>query len=144
MQEYLEFFKAHPMLSVAWVVLFVALIVTMIKSALSGVKNITHQDLVLKVNRENAKVVDVRSKDEFKKGHIVDALNVPLADIKNNQLAVLEKFKSSPIILVCNTGMTSGQAAQLLAKQGFENLANLKGGMNEWQSANLPVQKSKR
>ncbi|BDM62669.1 rhodanese-like domain-containing protein [Shewanella sp. NFH-SH190041] len=144
MQEYLEFFKAHPMLSVAWVVLFVALIVTMVKSALSGIKNITHQDLVVKVNRENAKVVDVRSKEEFKKGHIVDALNVPLADIKNNQLAALEKFKSSPIILVCNTGMTSGQAAQLLAKQGFENLANLKGGMGEWQSANLPVQKSKR
>ena len=40
--------------------------------------------------------------------------------------------------------MTSGQAAQLLTKQGFENVFNLKGGMGEWQGANLPVVKSKR
>ena len=144
MQEYIEFFKANPMLSLAWVGLLVAVIVTTVKAAVSGVKNIGNQELSILVNRENAKVVDVRSKEEFKKGHIVDAINVPMADIKNNQLSAVEKFKSSPIILVCNTGMTSSQAAQLLAKQGFENLLNLKGGMGDWQAANLPVKKSKR
>ncbi|MCL1038650.1 rhodanese-like domain-containing protein [Shewanella corallii] len=144
MQEYIEFFKANPMLSLAWVGLLVAVIVTTVKAAVSGIKNIGNQELSILVNRENAKVVDVRSKEEFKKGHIVDAINVPMADIKNNQLSAVEKFKSTPIILVCNTGMTSSQAAQLLAKQGFENLLNLKGGMGDWQAANLPVKKSKR
>ncbi|MGI2258693.1 rhodanese-like domain-containing protein [Shewanella sp. GXUN23E] len=144
MQEYIEFFKANPMLSLAWVGLLVAVIVMTVKSAFSKVKNIGNQELSILVNRENAQVVDVRSKEEFKKGHIVDALNVPMADIKNNQLSVLEKYKTTPIILVCNTGMTSSQAAQLLTKQGFENLLNLKGGMGDWQAANLPVKKSKR
>lgn len=144
MQEYIEFFKANPMLSLAWVGLLVAVIVTSVKSAFSKIKNIGNQELSIMVNREDAKVVDVRSKEEFKKGHIVDAINVPMADIKNNQLSALEKFKSNPIILVCNTGMTSSQAATLLAKQGYENLLNLKGGMGEWQSANMPVKKSKR
>ena len=144
MQEYIEFFKANPMLSLAWVGLFIAVIVMTVKSAFSKVKNIGNQELSILVNREDAKVVDVRAKEEFKKGHIVDALNVPMADIKNNQLSVLEKYKSTPIVLVCNTGMTSSQAAQLLAKQGFENLLNLKGGMSDWQAANLPVKKSKR
>ncbi|MCF1428665.1 MAG: rhodanese-like domain-containing protein [Shewanella sp.] len=144
MQEYIEFFKANPMLSLAWVGLFIAVIVMTVKSAFSRVKNIGNQELSILVNREDAKVVDVRAKEEFKKGHIVDALNVPMADIKNNQLSVLEKFKSTPIVLVCNTGMTSSQAAQLLAKQGFESLLNLKGGMSDWQAANLPVKKSKR
>ncbi|QDE32983.1 MULTISPECIES: rhodanese-like domain-containing protein [Shewanella] len=144
MQEYMEFFKANPMLSLAWVGLFVALVVSVIKSSTSKVKNVSHQELTLMVNKQDAKVVDVRSKEEFKKGHIVDALNVTLTEIKNNQVTSLEKFKTSPIILVCNSGMTSSQAAQLLTKQGFENMFNLKGGMAEWQSANLPVVKSKR
>lgn len=144
MQEYVAFIEAHPMLTLAWVVLFAALIVTMIKSAASKIITIDNQELSILVNRKNAKVVDVRGKEEFKKGHIVDALNFPLAEIKNNQGSMLEKFKSSPIILVCNSGVTSSQAAHLLAKQGFEELFNLKGGMGEWQSANLPVRKSKR
>ena len=144
MQEYMEFFKAHSMLSLAWVGLFAALLVSLIKAGTSKIKNISHQELTIMVNRQDAKVIDVRSKDEFRKGHIVDALNVTLSEIKNNQTSTLEKFKASPIILVCNAGMTSSQAAQLLVKQGFENVFNLKGGMGEWQAANMPVSKSKR
>ncbi|MCL1112349.1 MULTISPECIES: rhodanese-like domain-containing protein [Shewanella] len=144
MQEYMEFFKANPMLSLAWVGLFVALVVSVIKSSTSKVKNVGNQELTIMVNKQDAKVIDVRGKEEFKKGHIVDALNVTLSEIKNNQVSSLEKYKNSPIIIVCNSGMTSSQAAQLLIKQGFENVFNLKGGMGEWQGANLPVVKSKR
>ncbi|GGB73900.1 rhodanese-like domain-containing protein [Shewanella inventionis] len=144
MQEYMEFFKANPMLSLAWVGLFVALVVSVIKSGTSKVKNVGNQELTMMVNKQDAKVIDVRGKEEFKKGHIVDAVNVTLSEIKNNQVTSLEKYKNSPIIMVCNSGMTSSQAAQLLIKQGFENVFNLKGGMGEWQGANLPVVKSKR
>jgi len=144
MQEYMEFFKANPMLSFAWIGLFAALVVSVIKSGTSKVKNVSHQELTLMVNKQDAKVVDVRSKEEFKKGHIVDALNVTLAEIKNNQVTNLEKYKTNPIILICNSGTVSSQAAQLLTKQGFENVSNLRGGMGEWHTANLPVVKSKR
>ncbi|MEZ9197955.1 rhodanese-like domain-containing protein [Shewanella sp. 10N.286.54.B9] len=144
MQEYMEFFKANPMLSLAWVGLFVGLIVMVFKSSVSKVKNVNHQEATLLMNKQSAKVVDVRGKEEFKKGHIVDAVNLPLADIKNNQLGTLENAKGSPIIMVCNAGMTSSQAAQLMVKHGFDNVNNLKGGMGEWQSNNLPVSKSKR
>lgn len=140
----MEFFKANPMLSLAWVGLFVALVVSVIKSGTSKVKNVGNQELTMMVNKQDAKVIDVRGKEEFKKGHIVDAVNVTLSEIKNNQVTSLEKYKNSPIIMVCNSGMTSSQAAQLLIKQGFENVFNLKGGMGEWQGANLPVVKSKR
>ena len=132
------------MLSLAWAGLFFALIVTTFKSSTSKVKTVNNHELTLMMNKQDAKVVDVRGKEEFKKGHIVDSINVPLSEIKNNQATSLEKFKTSPIILVCNAGMTSSQAAQLLVKQGFENVHNLKGGMGDWQSANMPVVKSKR
>ncbi|WP_299008690.1 rhodanese-like domain-containing protein [uncultured Shewanella sp.] len=144
MQEYIEFLKANPMLSLAWIGLFVGLVVVTFKSSVSKVKNIKHQQAVLLMNKENAQVVDVRAKADFKKGHIVDAINVSLADIKNNKISALEKFKASPIILVCSAGMTSSQAAHLLVKNGFEQVYNLTGGMGEWQSSNLPVSKSKK
>jgi rhodanese-related sulfurtransferase len=144
MQEYMEFFKANPMLSLAWIGLFVMLVFSVIKSSISKVKLVSHQELTLMVNKQDARVVDVRGKEEFKKGHIVDALNVTLSEIKNNQVTSLENFKTNPIILVCDSGTTSSQAAQLLTKQGFENVSNLKGGMGEWKGANLPVVKSKR
>ncbi|BCV68521.1 rhodanese-like domain-containing protein [Shewanella carassii] len=144
MQEYVEFFKAHPMLSLAWVGLFIAVIVTLFKSGFSKVKSVDHQQAIFLMNKEDAKVIDVRAKDDFRKGHILNALNVPMADIKNNQASNLEKYKTTPIILVCNAGMTSSQAAQILVKQGFEKVFNLKGGMGDWQAANMPVSKSKR
>ena len=144
MQEYIQFFQAHPVLCLAWVGLLVAVVVMTLKSATSKVKTVNSQELTIMVNRENAKVIDVRSKDDFRKGHIVDAIHAPLADIKNNQVVALEKLKSTPIIIVCNAGITSSQAAQLLVAQGFENVHNLKGGMGDWKSANMPVSKSKR
>ncbi len=143
MQEYIEFFRANPMLSLAWLGLFVALVITTIKSMTSKVKNVSTQELVQLVNKENAKVVDVRAKEEFRKGHIVGAVNQTMSEIKNNQISSLESARKSPSILVCNAGMTSGQAAQLLVAQGFEQVYSLKGGMGDWQAANLPVQ-SKR
>ncbi|QYK01379.1 rhodanese-like domain-containing protein [Shewanella psychrotolerans] len=144
MQEYIEFLKANPMLSLAWIGLLVALLVSVFKSSISKVKTVDHQQATLLINKQDAKVVDVRSKEEFKKGHIVDALNIPLSEIKNNQTSALENFKASPIIMVCNAGMTSAQAAQLMVKAGFESVHNLKGGMSEWQQSNLPVAKNKR
>ncbi|MEZ9140262.1 MULTISPECIES: rhodanese-like domain-containing protein [unclassified Shewanella] len=144
MQEYIEFFQANPVLSIAWVGLFIAVVVTTIKAATSKVVNINTQELTMLMNKQDGKVIDVRSQEEFRKGHIVDALNVPLSEIKNNKATSLEKYKSSPIITVCNAGMTSAQAAQLLVTQGFENVSNLKGGMGDWTAANLPTVKGKK
>jgi len=144
MQEYIEFLEANPMLSLAWIGLLIGLIVSVVKSSISKVINVDNQGATLLINKQSAKVIDVREKGEFKKGHIVDAINVPLAEIKNNQLSALEKYKASPIIMVCNAGMVSSQAAQLMVKAGFESVHSLKGGMGDWRSSNLPVAKSRR
>ncbi|QSX33724.1 rhodanese-like domain-containing protein [Shewanella avicenniae] len=142
MQEYIEFFQAHTIMCVAWVALFIALIVTTFKMAFSKVKNIDTQQATLLINKHDAVVVDVRGPEEFRKGHIVNAQHIPMAEIKNSR-SKLEKHKSKPIILVCNAGMTSSQAGQILVKDGFEQVYSLKGGMGEWQAANMPVSRKK-
>ena len=97
MQAYIEFFQANPIMSLAWVGLFTALIISVIKSSTSKVKNISHQELTILVNRQNAKIVDVRAKEEFKKGHIIDSLNVTLADIKIIKPPPLKSIKPTPL-----------------------------------------------
>ena len=144
MQQYIEFFSNHPILSAVWVVLFLMLIASWLKSIFSAVKQITPTELTLQVNRHNAQVVDIRAETDFGKGHITAARNLSLADIEKQQLAGLEKHKAEPIILVCQAGMTAHKAAASLIKQGFTKVSVLQGGMGAWTGASLPVVKSKR
>ncbi|MDP2561058.1 rhodanese-like domain-containing protein [Psychrobium sp. 1_MG-2023] len=141
MQQYIEFLQANPVLTLAWIGIFIALVFTSVKAGLSTVKKITHQQATLLMNREGAIVLDVRSEAEFKKGRIIDSILMPLSKLKNNELGSLENKKDSPIIVVCNTGMTSAQACQMLQKAGFSNIHNLQGGITEWRTANLPLTK---
>lgn len=144
MQQYIEFFANHPILSAVWLVLFVMLIASVLKSRFSALKQVSPTELTLQVNRQNALVVDIRAEADFAKGHITGARHLLLADIEKQQLAGLEKHKAEPIILVCQAGMTAQKAAASLLKQGFSNVAVLHGGMGSWTSASLPLVKSKR
>lgn len=141
MQEIIEFFQASIWLATAWIILFVAVVFTSIRASINGVKKINHQQATMLMNREDAVVVDVRGDGEYKKGHILGSKLMPLSKFKNNDLASIEKYKDTPIIVVCNSGMTSNQACQMMQKLGFNDLYNLQGGITEWRNANLPLTK---
>ena len=105
-------------------------------------RGVSPMELTQLVNHEQAVVIDVRSQDEFKNGHITKSRNVPLADIEA-KAKQLEKFKKRPIVIVCQTGNRAGKAANQLRKLEFEKLFHLTGGLVEWQKDNLPLEKSK-
>ncbi|SHO57702.1 rhodanese-like domain-containing protein [Vibrio quintilis] len=144
MQEYIEFFQQHMILSLAWVGLLVALIVNIFKSSTAKYQTISVNELTYMVNKENGLVVDVRSKDEFRQGHITDAVNVLPSEIKSGNLGGLENRKSDPIILVCKTGQTVLESATSLAGAGFERVCVLKNGLSAWNEANLPLVRGKK
>ncbi len=82
-------------------------------------------------------LVDVREPEDFAKGHVPGAINVPLDDFVNDQ--VVEGLRDKgPLLLICNTGNRSGMAAEWLADEGFEQLANVSGGVVAWQLHHLP------
>jgi len=141
MQEYLDFFEANQWLTVTWISIFSVLMLVIIKGGVTAAKKITNQQATLLMNRENAVVIDVRGDAEFKQGHIIGSKQVALSKFKNNEFSSIEKHKDSPIIVVCNTGLTSKQACQMLQKAGFSNIHNLQGGITEWRNANLPLTK---
>ena len=70
------------------------------------------------IRNKKGTIVDVRTTDEFRGGHVVGSINIPLQEIPN---AIDQLIKvSQPLILCCASGNRSGQAAQYLSKLGFE------------------------
>ena len=67
--------------------------------------------------KEGATIVDVRTADEFRSGHVKGSINIPLDRIQD-QLKKLDKSK--PVITCCRSGARSGMAADELKRHGFE------------------------
>ncbi|WP_318475310.1 rhodanese-like domain-containing protein [Photobacterium leiognathi] len=143
MQQYIDFFTSNPILSLVWVGLVVAIIGSMVKEKTATYKVIGINDATVLVNREEGVFVDIRSRDEYRKGHITGSLHALPSQIKEQNLGELEKHKSAPIIVVCKTGQTAQTTADDLNKAGFTNVNVLKDGLIAWNEANLPLVKSK-
>lgn len=137
MQDIFLFIQHHPVLSVAFVVVLLALMILEFIKLRRGTQEITPQQAIFLINHENAAVVDVRSLDVFITGHIVDAISLPLSELETKQKK-LEKFKSKPIVIVCATGIESSTAAAMLIKHGFDARV-LAGGLRRWKEADLPL-----
>lgn len=143
MQDIMQFASNHTILSLAWVVLLVLVIVTTVKGMFSKIKTISRGEATHLINKEDAVVVDVRSRDDYRKGHISGAINIAAADIKKGSFADLEKHKSQPIIVVCATGQSAGESAAKLSAAGFEKVSVLKDGVSGWSGENLPLVRGK-
>lgn len=102
---------------------------------------VTPQQLSLMVNNDNALVLDVRPDKEFKQGHIVDALNIPVSQIKD-RIGQLEKYKDRPLVLVCKMGQQTSGVAKQLRGAGFDKVYRLNGGLMEWSGSQMPLVKS--
>jgi len=121
--------------------IILALILRMeIKRALRGFKNITAAEAVQLINKEDAVLIDVRESNELTQGSIRNAKHMALSVLKQR----VDELKSSadkPVIAYCKTGNRSNEACEILKKNNFTNVMSLKGGIEAWKVANLPVVK---
>jgi rhodanese-related sulfurtransferase len=104
-------------------------------------QGLSPQDMVQLMNREKAIVIDVCEPDEFARGHVIGAKNLPLGQLED-KLAHLVKSKSAQVVMVCQVGARSARAAATARKLGFENVKSLAGGLKAWQAASMPVEKA--
>lgn len=141
MDELITFASTHAMLSAAWGAIVILIIFTTIKIKMSPVKQLSTQEMTFLVNRQDGLVIDIRTEKDFKTNHIVDAKYLSQEKIKNNDFASLEKHKDTPIIVVCTAGISAVKVANQLYKAGFSKSSLLKGGMNSWVNAGLPLTK---
>lgn len=138
MERLPEFIANHPFLWAALALVLAALAASEFWRMLRGPKPVSPGEAVRLINSADAVVVDVRSASDFKKGHILHAVNVPLAGI-DSRANEISKDKDRSIICYCAIGTAGPQACTKLKKQGYHNVVALKGGVNAWQSAGLPL-----
>jgi rhodanese-related sulfurtransferase len=96
----------------------------------------------LLINRRNAVIVDVRATDEFASGHLPQAKHFALEEL-SGKVAQINKNKKTPVLLVCQTGRGARKAKALLASAGYAEIAVLRGGMNAWRQAGMPIVKER-
>ncbi len=106
-------------------------------------ENMTVSELnTIEFNSDDSKVVlDVRTAQEYAEVKIAGSKNLDVlkTDLFTTSIQKLEKDKTYYVI--CRSGSRSLKAANQMKEAGFENVINVKGGMQAWETANFPVEK---
>ena len=88
--------------------------------------------------QDDVVLLDVREPSEYAEGHIPGVALIPMGEVPN-RLSEIPKDKT--VIVTCRSGNRSGQIAEYLRQQGYDDVHNMKGGILAWQDAGLPVEK---
>jgi rhodanese-related sulfurtransferase len=142
MDRFLEFAGNNTLLVLALLASFFLVVFSELRRKAGDVTSVAAADAVRLIN-DDAAVLDLRSAESYSRGHIVNARNVPFDELEG-RLDKLANLKSKPVIAVCDSGITSNKALDALKKAGFDNVYNLKGGMNAWNQEGLPIVSSKK
>jgi len=132
------FIAEHTIMFGIFMALVTLLIVTEFQRRGRRYNDIRPVEAIGLINHKNAIVLDIRPKPDFEKGHVTNAINIPLEELKQNN-AKINKYKNKPVIICCNSGNTSMSACKHLQEQGFESIHNLRGGMMAWERDSYPV-----
>ena len=91
------------------------------------------QAIALLEKDENVTLLDVRTIQEYKSGHLRNAKLIPVQELSKN-LGLLKLDKHKKIIVYCKTGSRSVSASRILEENGFTPL-NVKGGIIQLMGA---------
>ncbi len=109
--------------------------------ATNGQKNLTAspEKFSTAIQADNIQLLDVRTADEYKSGHIKNALQANWLNRAEFDDRTSHLDKQKPIFIYCLSGGRSGAAAQALTTLGY-TVTNLEGGINAWKRQNMPLE----
>jgi rhodanese-related sulfurtransferase len=81
---------------------------------------------------EDAILIDVREPDEWAAGHVPRSTHLPMMEIPGRTAEIPTE---GDVVIVCRSGQRSANVVLYLMKQGWDNLRNLEGGLQEWVAA---------
>lgn len=110
--------------------------------AASHLHPVVGQDrLVERLTSEEAPpLIDVRTPEEYRAGHLPGAVNIPLQDFLR-RFSELEHYREREVVLYCETGARAIYGGRWLASRGFRELRLLDGHMIAWRRAGLPTER---
>ncbi len=143
-ERFIEFILNHYILALALVVVTYLLIQELFDSALKKFGFVSPLLAVTKMNNGNTVVIDVRELDEFNKGHIDSAINLPLSKIKE-QISSFDAYKNNQVLIVCQDGTRSATTGKIITKAGHKDVFVITGGMQSWQEDyKLPIKVNRK
>lgn len=99
--------------------------------------SVSNTEIARRIAESSAPIIlDVRSVEEFKEGHIPGAVNIPY-DALEKRLAELAADQADEIVVYCRSGRRAVIAEEILAAAGFKNVKDLEGHMIGWDAAGL-------
>jgi len=101
--------------------------------------NVKELNNILSNNNEEDLLIDVRTPQEYSRGHIEKSKNIELRNITEHIKSNLKKYDKKNIYLICQSGSRSMNAALNIKKLGIKNVYNIKGGMMRWHLNKLPI-----
>jgi len=92
-----------------------------------------------KLEHKDAVLIDVRTPEEFGEGFIAGALLVNFEDTAFQNTILFTVPKDADVLLYCRSGNRSAQAKSLMLSLGYKSVAHLRGGLQAWTAAQLPL-----
>jgi len=98
-----------------------------------NINNISTEEAyqLIKTNKDLV-IIDVRTKQEYKSGHIRGSKSIPVGEFAS-RIDELKKYKDTPILVHCASGGRSPAAVRVLLKHNFSNIYHMKHGLNGWK-----------
>ena len=123
-------------------VAMVLLLLVMSNVCFAQATDISQTELMQRIKANHTQLIlDVRSPEEYKDGHVPGAINIP-HDQLDSRLAEIGSYKNKDVVVYCTGGGRAGKAAKILNSSGFSKLQHLNGDMSAWLSnGKLPVEK---
>jgi rhodanese-related sulfurtransferase len=140
MERLIEYVTNHPWLVGAAVLALIVLITNESRMRATAIVAITSHELIRLMN-QGALVLDIRKPEEFAKGHVNGARQLPSDQILTAGDS-FKKFKEKPVVVIDESGSLAAAAVRQLNQQGFTKAFSLRGGFAGWRSENLPVAKA--
>ncbi len=116
------------------------LLIPTLMLAADPVKHVKADEAAKIIAEGKTAVIDVRTPDEFKDGHIKGAKNIDIMS-KDFEAQLGKLDKTQPTLVHCQAGGRSTRALPIFEKLGFTNLIHLDDGFGGWEAAGKPVVK---
>lgn len=141
MNQFVDFITNHWVLSTAFLLVFLAFSLLELFRHRLGIPEVSPEALVQWMNHQGAVVLDIRGDAAFAEGHILGSEHVP-ASHWENKMARLNQWMEKPVIVICAMGNDAPKIGVKLKEKGFKQILVLKGGIQAWKMAGLPLAKS--
>ena len=101
-------------------------------------------ELKTKIDQSSEPLVllDVRTVEEFKSGHIRNSINIPHEILLSN-IDLVSEYNDEQLVVYCRSGKRASLVIEALKKHGFTNVVDIEGDILAWSQSNYPLVEQK-